>query len=255
MPIPAHALLMAGGGSSGISSPLDVSGCLIWLDPSDSGTLSLDGNEIEAITNKGSVSAFDLSDEGDLVAGPNNQNTLNGHVVMDFVPNNVLFDDTTSLYADGSITLFFVVRADATSGTQVMYSEAGTGDTNAAYRFGVTTQAWWANLDDTSGASRFNLSTGDIVNGSYHICIFDDSSTLARLYLNHPTNIAATSGAYTRGTMPTMNRATLGANGRAALTLYFDGRIATMIAYNSVLNDADRTLVFNYLNSRFALGY
>jgi hypothetical protein len=148
-----------------------------------------------------------------------------------------------------------VVRADAGSGAQVMYSEGRTDNANATYRFGVNSQAWWAALTDLANSDRFSITAGDIVTGTYHICMFDDSSTLARLYLDDPSTIAASSGAYTRGgSSPTFNRSSLGTNSRTSNTLWFDGRIAAMIAYDSVLNTTDRTTVFDYLNSRFGLG-
>jgi hypothetical protein len=255
MTVPHLFALAATGGAAVPFVPTDISGCLIWLDPSDLSTLTLDGNEIEAIANKGSATGLNLADQGEAVQGPDSTQTLNGLTVMDFIPNDTLIDADCPLYSVGSITLFIVARADATTGAQVMYSEGRLDNADATYRFGVNSQAWWASLTDLANVDRFSITAGDIVNGNYHICMFDDSSTLARLYLDDPTTVAASSGAYTRGgSSPTFNRSAIGHNSRSLGTLWFDGRIAEMIAYNSVLSSGDRGDVFDYLNSKWGLG-
>jgi hypothetical protein len=254
MTVPHMFALMAtgGAGGGGISSPDEIAGLYNWYDAADTGTITSSGGKVSTWADKGSATLNLSQTVGDSVRPTTAAATQNGLNVLSFDGGDYVRRSASWLYSLATTTIFVVWRSTVT-GTQVVLGEGATTNTNSAYRLGALSQNWWANSDRDTGAANFTASSGvDICDSAYHVCIFDDSSTLARVWADQAGTPDGTSGAYTRGTT-TLNRTAAGAQERAAVTLQVTGNIAEILVYDSVLSDDDRALVFDYLVDKWGL--
>lgn len=221
----------------------DVAGLQLWLDPTDTGTVSSTTTNINAITNKGTAGGNATSS---LTLRPQNNRTLNSLPSIDFSTGQVLLLPST-IYglSAGANTLFIVFASDNTGdASQNLYSGRNSG---GGFRVGTrftTTQYEMANRTNTTVAAITPL--------------VDTRSTATKIvgYRRSGTSLVpfnnGTQGANIANSEDfTMFDAQLGAQDPAATINRLDGRISQVLQYDSNVSDINCNLIGNKLATTF----
>ena len=233
-------------------TPASISGLKLWLDASDSATITLNGSNVSQWNDK-STNAFNF-DQG--TAGNQPARTLSGQnskTVLTFSSNDFLKNTSINWGASAS-TLFIVGKEDDTAGTgyQNIFT-TGTGATSQ-WSYGIAANSPTDNnrlaiFDIGRNLTRF---TNTMTNTNADIMCFTSNGisgtdVTANLYFN---STADASNPVTRGTVTTAVGAQLGA-AASGLEGFF-GTICEVIMYDTVLSSGDRILVQDYLKTKWA---
>jgi len=232
-------------GGIGVSNPLDVAGCVMWLDGADpkndgsavSGTIDTWKNKADA-----SKTPYqpDTAKQATVI-----QNALNGHSVLDFAAGSQTYDIIDSNLNKQNIsatTFFWVLKENNIDKAHFFLGYLDTNDnTKTPFHRGITNDGAFAPdgkyWDDTYAAD-------EVKNGQ----TFLDG---AQIY--------GTSDVFPVGDFHIVSLVTTGPVDFNQITQdryaiddrSWDGQIAEIIAYNSPLNDSNRQAVENYLYNKW----
>ena len=234
-----------------ITSPLDISGHVLWLDAED---FNGDGT-IDTGVNGAPLDAWVDKSSG---LGVNSVTRTAGAPVMEFdvvnSRNAALFNggvdklDTTSLFSVGSdYSVFSVVRGlgHVLSGLNTPATDAVLYRPNDSYRFysGVTTGNTDLAVGSEAGTTAFRLFGYQINSGATDVGFFQGSRT--PLEWNGPATLDGLR-------IGNLNRSDDLDIGRAEA---WNGHIAEVIIYNRGLTSSEANSVGAYLNSKYSLGF
>jgi hypothetical protein len=187
--------------------------------------------------------------------------TINGFDALDFDgAGDYLFDDNGESYINGqsAFTFLFVIKSDLTStdkGFFIADNPAGSDDTlalryDAAASFGGQTNVVTA----STGANGVVVSSGSVQTTDEQLITFTwVSNTTPELFIDGSAN-ALSYGSLVLGSVSGSDNVLIGKGGQdTGAGDGWDGMIAEVIYFNRQLNSAERTIVENYLSTRYNL--
>ena len=253
-------------------NPKSISGLSLWLDASDSSTITLNGSNVSQWRDKSGAAAPAAAQSTAASQPAYNASGLNGRGTIDFA--------TTRSLVFGSSTASFNYLHNATGGTVFMVVRPGdSSDPNAYGPFLCNHNDTGANtgigliFDDRSGVSRNNALVATVNRGvsgtqaaaiipnnffaaANAFCVltaaFDCGNATAsarlRAYLNGTVNATTntqTSAASTGNASVNMTIGSFGGGTRAA--------VSEMLFYQGVLGTAARQAVERYLGKKYGI--
>ena len=236
-------LLLLRRGTSTPFTPASLSGLSMWLDPTDSATLTLSGSQIVDISDKSGNGNH--ATQPTAASRPLTGGSINGLNAMIFDGTDDFFNLGAGIAGimTGAVTAFIVALSDNAGDASQLLMGFGTATTapRGATIFQTATQLQGyhrttvapTNLTFTRNTTPF-LACLRRNNGS--VRVWGNGGTSA--YGSDSEDVTATLG-------------TIGAAGAAANR--FDGQIAEIIIYNRALSSAEMNLVNNYLAAKWGL--
>jgi len=231
---------LSGGGS--VFNPLSVSGCKLWLDASDSDTITKDGSNL--------VSQWDdKSDEGNDISQATATNkplwvdsVQNGLPIIRFNGSDNYIRRTT--YVNGSLSqpnTFFVVcvMPDIASASTAFVFDGGTSREG----FGTKLPASDDDFNMFAGIELHPTTTVDSTNFLQYTGVFNGASSLFRE--NQTQLFTGNTGSNA------MDGITLGT--AAGLDQFGNPDIAEILIYNADITGDDLTNIEQYLKDKWAV--
>lgn len=236
---------------------LPATGYSLWLDAADTSTISVSTNAVTQWTDKSS-NAYAFT-QGTAANRPSSgTRTLNGRNVIDFDGSNDFLASTATastwnfLHNTSGSTWFAVIVPDSTAATQVVFeTNGGFGDQNGVWYL-ITTGANH-NWRVTSSASVADL-TDSVTTGSgvLYAIKSDPGNATASNRMKYYKNSGAATGTNTAtGTASSGNA--YETMKISYSTLAFDGALAEILLYPSLLSDVDRERTRDYLVTKWGL--
>jgi len=226
-------------GGGGSFSPLDIAGCTVWLDASDSttlfdatsgGSLPADEGEVERIEDKSGNSYHFTGTTGPI----RKTAEINGLDALRFSGDYLV---NTSNLSDGTCTIFFVGSQE--TGEFGYFFDGGDGSS----RIALGAIGSFSTMDIFQGESVLGYSyTASATN---HVWSFVADST-DKLYEDGSLKVSGNAGSHTLGSGMVLGARFIFTNG-------FVGNFAEMIIYDTALSDSDRGLVESYLATKWGL--
>lgn len=222
--------------------PNTVPGCVAWIDPSDTLTITSSGGAVSEIRNKVNKSASFTQGTGanQPITGTSTINglnalSLNGTSSRLSIPSN-LFPDQTS----GGLTMFVVAKISAVGSERYL-----VGSTNAPRTYMVVTSAGTAASYISSSSikdSGVSVSTNPFV-----FCVTNDGAAdTVALYVNNQGPVVFSQ---TNSGVPT--NMVLGAT--TSGTSLWSGEIGEVIFYNRALSSTQLLLIRRYLSNKWGI--
>jgi hypothetical protein len=187
--------------------------------------------------------------------------TINGFDVLNFDgAGDYLFDDNGESYINGqsAFTFLFVIKSDLTGtdkGFFIADDPAGSDDTlalryDATASFGGQTNV----ITASTGANGVVVSSGSVQSTSNQLITFAwISNTTPELFIDGSANTLSY-GNLVLGTVSGSDNVLIGKGGQdIGAGDGWDGIIAEVVYFNRQLNSAERTIVENYLSTRYNL--
>lgn len=224
--------------------PTQLEGNTLWLDASDTSTITDSSGSVSAWADKsgngnnGTASTTARPATGDATLSGKNGLRFDG------VANTLTLPSALYSIPNGNNTMFVVSRTtlDTTSGRIVGMSEGGSG-------------RYWIEDNSTSGRVGFanrNVSSGTIsvdgvdkLNSNIYTC--RRSGTTQGLSINGSTESSNTNALSEDG----IDAAFIGSN--AGVNTFFTGDIFEVIIYNRALSDSEVALVNAYLSNKWGI--
>jgi hypothetical protein len=230
-----------------IPSPLQISGCQLWLDGNDQSTLSLSGSNVTQWRDKSTAS---------------NTYTNNGTVVYQngglyFAGASCL--ENTSLTgfpfgADPAISVFVVFTPVNTSATQAFFAYGNVTCSQTGYVLYVDTDS---RLYGTLYCGALNVNTPITVNTtnlvSDVITYTGTSGSLTRAGWLNGSTMATPTASTTGVSLTTSGFARVGASGGTGPAYFSTGFVYEVVFYNRTLTTTERQQVEGYLALKWGL--
>jgi len=247
-----------------VKTPKQLSGCILWLDASDSSTLTTEGIGYVRYWSDKSTSGVVATGGGLTLANEPllTSNALNGLSSIYFdgtdyfeIPNN------SALQTQNEKTIFVVYKYTKVSNTNYgVLIQRGSGDANEEIRLAVVNSADWIYFDIGAGAGPYIQPTGQTANiRDYAANIITATATRSagsstlKLYSNGKDMGGSTLS-------PTLTPSvgsfvtSIGKQIEAASNVnFFTGFISEVIVYNRCLSDTERKQIEQYLGSKWAI--
>jgi hypothetical protein len=258
MTVPHMFALMAtgGAGGGGISSPLDIADCTLWLDAADTGSITESGGAVSQWSDK-SADARHYTQATGSAKPTTNATTQNSLNVLNFDGGDYLSLGSawmrTALAADG-LTLFIVARRASGSDMDLM----GEGRTSNGTPFARFTSAPTTNAQVFDHRSDANVrttftSTGNFNDTNWHLALWlfrDIAPNHLVMAIDGVTGHDAALGGI--GAV-TLNTNTIGALQRTSVTNFWNGSMAEIVAYDRELDSTEVAQVEAYLTAKWGL--
>ncbi len=225
--------------------PTDIAGCQLWLDASDTATITETAGAVSSWADKSTNAYAATQGTGaqQPTTGTRSQNGLN---VLDFDGGDRL-DLPSGIYSisNGPNTAFVVWATDATSSNQRLLG-GYTGVDGTRYGFMLNDPAGNISVRNNSGGT--SVSQAVTFNTNAHIAALRRSGgSLDNIYDGTLVNSGSGAANYTVISMH------IGASSTLAFPL--NGMIAEIVLYNSSLSDADANTVGNYLATKWGISW
>ena len=247
--------------SSRPAVPQPVAGYNLWLDAADTSTISLSGSEVTQWTDK-SVNAYAFT-QGTSSARPlSGTRTINGLNVLDFdgsndfLASNAAASTWNFLHNPTGNTTFWVFLPDTSNNfTVISFTNEGSG-AQPGFTFQYlanSPQDLFYSITANVGVCEISTALTTGAAALYTWKADTSNATLANRLKFYKDNGSATGTNTASGTATTNNAAiTLHIGGKSGFTC-FNGAIAEIVAYPSVLSDTDREATRDYLVTKWAL--
>jgi hypothetical protein len=247
-----------------VKTPKQLSGCILWLDASDSSTLTTEGVGYVRYWSDKSTSGVVATGGGLTLANEPllTSNALNGLSSIYFdgtdyfeIPNN------SALQTQNEKTIFVVYKYTKVSNTNYgVLIHRGTGDSNEEIRLAVVNSADWIYFDIGVGSGPYIQPTGQAANiRDYAANIITATATRSagsstlKLYSNGKdmggSTISPTATPSVGSFVTSIGKQIEGASN----VNFFTGFISEVIVYNRCLSDTERKQIEQYLGSKWAI--
>jgi len=220
--------------------PTDISGCVLWLDASDSATITSDVNGVSQWSDKSgqennvlqsdnvrkpTVSGNSLSFDQDFMESINDELILTDRSI--FVVASV------AATADGALAVFdFSDNAQTNSGTSLFKYTQTVDPVSILYR--------------PRGGTGTDITTSISADTIFLATCFAESGVTASLRIN--------GSLIDNSAISTLDSNKIVIGGLNVLTYYaMIGTISEVLTYNTVLTQSDYETVENYLNSKWSI--
>lgn len=242
--------LQANSSSYGIKTPKQISGCVLWLDASDSSSVVLTSGKVSQWSDKSGnlnhVTQSNASYRPNYVS-----NSINNLNTIYFTQSSGTNLRKTNFPADTTKTVFLVFNAKyGPSNARILNFSYGT----ATADFGVYTQNSYKNyfLYSNSGGGASSFTGSGYVDNNNIITITQNgyAANSTTLYEN-----GKVLGTFSPNTTSTWDDAglTIGGNGNTTSGENFTGNVGELIIYNSVLSTKEREQIENYLSKKWRI--
>lgn len=244
-------------------TPTSITGCKLWLDASDTSSISVSGSDVTQWNDK-SGNGYNFTQGTSANRPSSGTRTINSLNVIDFDGTN---DSLTTSAAKSAFnflhsaasTIFIVLQQDTVNNIKVIFSTGiqpySSGDIGfflysnapADYQMGVSNASTYvsrinANFNET--VARYDTIKSDPTNGTAGNRLKYSKSGAAFAGSNSDTGTVTTSNS--------TNDLTL-ANATNGGFAPMNGCIGEVIIYDSVLSDTNITTVQNYLDTKWAI--
>lgn len=242
---------------SGAFSPLNITGCVAWFDMQDATSFTNSAGFISAITNKASSVSWTEATNRPAYSATG----FNSFPCMDFDGVNDIIQSTeAAVYnvfnAVTGYTIFYVANHDVADSSNAVFGCGNTGVVNTSH-----TKYWGTNVTgngvyiaqarDAASAAINVESSGGLADINNNIFEWFQSGSAVSLKVNglgKDPNIAAQALG-----VVSANASAIGARPSSVANAFHDGKVAEIIIYNSELSAANRTLVRNYLATKWSI--
>lgn len=248
-------------------NPTSIAGCQLWLDASDTATISVSGSAVTQWTDKSTNAyTFTQGTAGDRPSsGTRSKNSKN---VIDFdgtdYLNSTAATSAWKFLSDGTQHTMFIV---ANSDTPSLYS-ATFGNANGTGTIGFhgpmfrdapqTIQTW---ITPAGGVSVVNNNGGTWSTSTYYYITVRQkpsdatAANRSKTQLNLATAFSNNTQTATPSASNPTNSIILGGvlNNSSVPSNQLDGAIGEIIIYNSYLSDTDTSTVQSYLATKWAI--
>ena len=225
-------------------SPADVANLELWLDASDSSTITLDGsNNVEQWDDKSGNSGRDAVQA--TVARRPPLGTINGVQALDFDGIDDLLTVTHGAWADlPSYSIYGVVSMDDTSLVYRAWIGKEVSGANRKFIIGndVSTSLFYNSTTDTINVSKATTYASNV---PVLISAHKDGNTTARAYVNGSASSADTT--VTTGT----NTANIQIGAGAVGGYLWPGQVGEVLIYSDHHSGATRGLIEAYLKAKW----
>jgi hypothetical protein len=237
-------------GAPALWSPTQLTTIDLWVDASDSSTVTTSGSSVTSWADKGSSSKTATGNGGPTLVS-SAQNNLD---VISFDGSNDYFSLSASITADETLSAYIVFNADVgTSGNRYLIDESGNSSYGGAISMRTldtdTTRCW--TQDAFRAATAANNS---ITRGSWSLISCHDQgsgfTTTSRTFKPGST-LTTTTGA--TGTQSSRSAANPRIGHSALLGGYFAGDIAEIIVVPDVSSVAERDRIEGYLAHKWGI--
>lgn len=246
-----------GKGNRALTSPLQIGGCVLWLDGADTASVTQSSNAISQWNDK-SASGYHVS-QSTGAAKPSYANTQNGRKVLTFDGGDSLTRVSVTLNFTG-LTMFVVARRDVNAAYHGLWTHNYNGATGRGVFLAGGANGAWQNNDlvcvgrgygnsDPGNAPQATATTNTLMtDGAWHL--FE-----AALGSGGANDIKID------GATQTLRDTKVGSSvsetgdivvGASNLGDNLSGRIAEIIVYSGVLTSAQRAAVRKYLRKKWA---
>ena len=244
-------------------TPTSIAGCQLWLDASDTATISLSGSSVTQWNDKsGNTRNFAQGTAGQRpLSGTRTQNSLN---LIDFDGSDDKLvsssaASTWSLLHDGTqYTLFFAAVKDGSGYTDIMGTNADAS-ANIGVAISETNSGGLSHYvtRGVSGNSTVENTTSSIVSGFHYVSIQakpSDATAANRSELKYKNGTAIKNNSLTNTPSASAPTSTLTIGDSASTTtLPFNGAVGEVIIYNSFLTGTDLSNVNSYLATKWGV--
>lgn len=225
--------------------PTDIANLTLWLDASDTATITEASNAVSAWDDK-SGNANHAAQATGANQPTTNTRTINSLNALDFDGSTDFMTVASGVYnvGNGPNSMFIVYQSDDT-GDATQFLLAGTvgGDSNYRYAMNYTTSL--IQFINRSASLTYG-STSKTRDTSPAIVGFRRSGTAVTPFIN---GVIGTPTAF--GANVVIDKLAIGANG-SALNRH-NGMLAEIILYSASLSDSDTNLVGNYLATKWGI--
>lgn len=234
----------ARGGFGGASfSPNQISGLALWLDASDTSTITQSAGAVSQWDDK-SGNNYHATQGTGANQPTTNTRTINSRNVIDFDGND-FFDLPAGLITilnSSNFDIFVVAATDST--TTFQHIIGGRDISTADVRFGVMA-AYNSNTAQAMCNPIYTPSSKTVTKDTNQH-VFGGTRTGAVVNSYYDGGALGGNAAAANVNMNVLRIGQTGIN-----TAYFDGRIAELVVYNSSLSNANKNIVGNYLSSKW----
>lgn len=234
-------------GTPGAFAPDDVATLSLWLDASDAATITATGATVTAWADK-SANAYTLTGTGTPETGTRTMNSLN---VIDFVTTAYLLSSNAPINnaSNGTYTAFAVMVTDtiASGSGQILCADDATNRVAQYMRRSVdafNTVGFTSGGTSTMDAPGVTLSTAT----PYLLRVVNTGTTLEGFVdgTSNGSSAIASQHYHANATLCVGRRANAADN-------QFNGGVAEILVYSSVISGDDITAVESYLSTKWGL--
>ena len=242
-------------GFSTIPSPLSVPGCVLWLDASDTSTITLSGSSVTQWNDKSGTgnNMTPFSTFSNATVSSNFQNQLN---VLDFSANGVYRGPTSTGPYPVDVYLVMALKNTTTHVDVISVHSSNAGSTFNSLTFGEYTASRWHNGSDGFARTPNTVSPSNETSTSFLLMNWSLSNSNYIIRRNGVVIRQTTSYTYTN---PADARFQIGfrvnpaAFSPATTAGTFRGYIGEVVAFNSQLSYDQRRQVEIYLGNKWGL--
>jgi hypothetical protein len=229
----------------------------LWLDAADSSTVTLVSSVVSQWNDKSGLGhTFSQTSAGKRPA----TSTLNSRNVIDFDgSDDVLTIGSNSIGRNASsLSLFWVMQTESINSDRRFFNSShGTGGTNARVLQGFNSSSVWriGGRREDAGSYQENVSvsaSGDI--NTWRVMGFEYNYTAASLMIFRDGQQASTGAFLDAGnSSDTSSQTAFIGSAVGGTQLFYDGKIAEVIAVHSNVTSTNRQLIEGYLAHKWGL--
>lgn len=218
-------------------NPKSISGLALWLDGSDSSTITLNGSNVSQWSDKSGNSRN--ATQGTALNQPTTS-TVNGKgaILFDGSSDHLLLGDLSAAFSTAA-TAFYVLTQH-TGASAGSYIAAATRNNSGWWRYVGSSSYLGVFRNTRLGATAFNINAAS-VNG---VAVLSSSSTYEVYYQGSKIHTAAAS--YAGG-----DSHIIGAGGDGAGLQYFLGSMCEVLYYNRAMTATEIATVYKYLSKKW----
>lgn len=230
------------GGAPTPFTPLAVSGLKLWLDASDTSTISTGTTFTWSDKSGYGNNAIQSTAASQPITGTR---TLNGLNTLDFDGTNDKLSLPSALHniAQGNNTVFIVAATDNATKT-AQYILSGTNSSSSRYRISYLSSG--GQFEVLNGTT--STPASHTVNANAHILTLMRSNT----YLYGAVDGTIVPSSTTSGNSNGLDQLALGTQGNNTSNA-FDGRMAEVLIFDRNLKSAEANQVMNYLSAKWGI--
>jgi hypothetical protein len=239
-----HPYKSSGPGDSTLYNPLAIPGCFLWLDAADTASIVLSGSNVTQWNDK-SNSGYNFT-QATTASQPTYSAMSNGKNAINFATSKYMTNSSVAFRTNYSI---FAVGYSSSTGygrllhgyptfDYALFFGSGSGVTQFATFVGSSVAPWNAETTNSPATSIASLCLMEVTN--------NNTSTGLISYVNGTAQTAK------NGTTVAFTGLTLGVQGNTNGQPW-NGYIAEILIYNSVLTTTQRQQVEGYLASKWAI--
>jgi len=247
---------------SNVFDPLSIAGCKLWLDASDTSTISLSGSAVTQWNDK-SGNAYNFAQGTSANRPSSGTRTQNGLNVIDFDGTNDLLTTTAAKSAfnflnNSTATLFLVMKNDTTTGVQFIICNQGGSNGQIGLVYYTSSTNYILREGNGSGTWTYDITVaGNNTNAKYLTSKSDPANATAANRIKFALNNGAFSGANTETQAASASDSTrnlsIGDAESPDSGAPLDGFYAEILIYNTILSNDDITDVQTYLSGKWGI--